>query len=300
MTIAQILAELDDTDGLPREALRAASEHRGELVPRFIEAFDSYTPDAGDESMLFFAFHLLGQWRETSAYRPLCRFLRRMGGGIHEILGEDTVTETSHRVMAAVFDGDPAPLYEVIYDPGADEYVRSCMITALSMLTARGALSRGEMERFLREAFDRLKPRRGCIVWTGWEEAVVELGMVELKPLLEAAFRRGSIDPTWSTLADSETALAKAQAGGCAAMAGDNRSYALFGDVIEEFATWHSFSEAGERERAQAKQEAALAALKPVPASDQQVDWRDRFANVPLKAPCPCGSGRKFKHCHGR
>jgi hypothetical protein len=23
------------------------------------------------------------------------------------------------------------------------------------------------------------------------------------------------------------------------------------------------------------------------------------FTNVPKKAPCPCGSGRKFKHCHG-
>jgi preprotein translocase subunit SecA len=24
------------------------------------------------------------------------------------------------------------------------------------------------------------------------------------------------------------------------------------------------------------------------------------FANVDRNDPCPCGSGRKFKHCHGR
>ncbi|HET9019259.1 MAG TPA: SEC-C domain-containing protein, partial [Acetobacteraceae bacterium] len=24
------------------------------------------------------------------------------------------------------------------------------------------------------------------------------------------------------------------------------------------------------------------------------------WANSPRNAPCPCGSGRKFKHCHGR
>jgi len=24
------------------------------------------------------------------------------------------------------------------------------------------------------------------------------------------------------------------------------------------------------------------------------------FANVSRNDPCPCGSGKKFKHCHGR
>jgi hypothetical protein len=172
------------------------------------------------------------------------------------------------------------------------------------MVTARGALPRAEMERFLREAFDRLKPRRDDAVWSGWEQAVVGLGMVELRPLLQTAYKRGSIDPLWSTLADSEASLAKAQADGCAAVAGGEKYYTLFGDIIEELSTWHGFSKVGEQEQAKAKQEAALAALKPAskPASaiDGAFPWRDLFADVPLKALCPCGSGRKFKHCHGR
>jgi preprotein translocase subunit SecA len=24
------------------------------------------------------------------------------------------------------------------------------------------------------------------------------------------------------------------------------------------------------------------------------------WAGTPRNAPCPCGSGKKFKHCHGR
>jgi len=31
--------------------------------------------------------------------------------------------------------------------------------------------------------------------------------------------------------------------------------------------------------------------------------WREdaqRFRGAPRNAPCPCGSGRKFKHCHGK
>jgi preprotein translocase subunit SecA len=27
---------------------------------------------------------------------------------------------------------------------------------------------------------------------------------------------------------------------------------------------------------------------------------REMFANVGRNDPCPCGSGKKFKHCHGR
>jgi hypothetical protein len=298
MNVSEILAGLDDAEGLPREALRAATEHRAALVPRFIEVFDTYTLGVGDKPMLFFAFHLLGQWRETSAYRPLCRFLRRMGADIETAMGEDTMAETSHRVMAAVFDGDPAPLYEVIYDTSVDEYVRGNMCMALAMLTARGQVPRAETERFLREAFDRLRPRKESFVWVGWEIAVVQLGMVELKPLVEAAYRRGSIDKTWSTLEDSEEILAAAAADGCAAVAGGDKSYTLFGDAIEEFSTWYGFSEKARQEQAEARQEEALALVsspdRALPLAATMYD------GVPLKAPCPCGSGRKFKHCHGR
>ena len=27
---------------------------------------------------------------------------------------------------------------------------------------------------------------------------------------------------------------------------------------------------------------------------------KDEFDKTPRNAPCPCGSGKKFKHCHGR
>jgi preprotein translocase subunit SecA len=26
----------------------------------------------------------------------------------------------------------------------------------------------------------------------------------------------------------------------------------------------------------------------------------ERWGKVPRNAPCPCGSGKKYKHCHGR
>jgi hypothetical protein len=139
----------------------------------------------------FFIFHLLGAWREKSAYRPLARLLRRPSDDLHRIFG-DTVTETTHRVMAAVFDGDPAPLYDVILDPKADASIRSRMCEAIAMVTLRGEMPRAEAARFLRACYSELEPQQECWVWHGWQSAIALLGLAELKPLVKQAFARGS------------------------------------------------------------------------------------------------------------
>src|SRR5437899_10056017 len=100
MDAQAILHELAHAAGLPREALKAASAQRGEMVPLFLREIEDYLavePAArARPTPLFFAFHLLGEWRETSAYRPLARLLRRPRREVDAILG-DAITSTSHR-----------------------------------------------------------------------------------------------------------------------------------------------------------------------------------------------------------
>ena len=126
--------------------MKAASAQRGEMVPLFLEEIETYLalePAArAKPTPLFFIFHLLGEWREKAAYRPLARLLRLPGPEVDRIFG-DGITTTSHRVMAAVFDGDPEPLYDIILDPNADEFIRAGMCEALAMVTLRGELDRG-------------------------------------------------------------------------------------------------------------------------------------------------------------
>src|SRR6185437_10897051 len=106
MEIAEIFRDLA-ADGLPVEAIRTAQEHRAALAPAFVQAIERYVAgDRADVRALFLVFHLLGEWRERSAYRPLAALLRLPRDDVREALG-DGVVETGHRVMAAVFDGDP-------------------------------------------------------------------------------------------------------------------------------------------------------------------------------------------------
>jgi hypothetical protein len=150
MDPTQVLRELNETDGLPVGAIHTAQANRDAMVPVFLRCIDECLTSGGASSRrsaLFFVFHLLGEWREKSAYRSLAKLLRLPDDAIDAILGGAT-TETVHRVMAGVFDGDPEPLYEVIRDSNADQFVRSRMCHTLAMVTRRGELSRDETARF--------------------------------------------------------------------------------------------------------------------------------------------------------
>jgi hypothetical protein len=177
----QILDQLGSGEGMPIEAIRAATAER-------IDAIERCDPEGEvQENGLFIAFHLLGQWREKSAYRKLARFLR--WPEVEAILGGAT-TETCHKVMANVFDGDPAPIYEIIHDADADEFVRGRMFDTLVILVLQGQLDRQEVASFLRSAFTDLQPQDQSVIWSGWQGAIAMLALTELESV---AKRRSSV-----------------------------------------------------------------------------------------------------------
>ena len=137
MQASTIIAQLGTENGMPRAALLAAGRQRQEMAPVFAAEIEKRLSiaSASEESSgaLFFIFHLLGSWRETQAYPALARLLRMPEEEIGEILG-DAATETCHKVIAAVFDGDPRPIYDIVLDAQACEWVRCSMCEALAML----------------------------------------------------------------------------------------------------------------------------------------------------------------------
>jgi hypothetical protein len=289
MDALQILAGLNEPEALPVEAIRAAQADRGTMVPLFLRSIEELsspddTPVA--PSALFFIFHLLGEWREKSAYRPLAKLLRLPRDDIDDVLG-GAITETTHRVMAAVFDGDPNPLYEIILDQNADEFIRSRMCHTIALLTWRGELPRAETARFLRACYSQLEPQDDCYVWHGWLDAVAWLGFADLKPLVQDAFARGSVNPGWLAFEDFEQDLRHAVEHPDAEPLHPDGELTLFGDTIAELSNWHCF--------------------KPKTQADDKAEWdspsqlyvpeRNPFRNVGRNDPCPCGSGKKFKKC---
>ena len=300
MNVTQILGELADADRLPVAAIEAARADRAAVAPVFVRVVQQIVeggavpeaPEAYDA--LFFVFHLLGEWREKSAYRPLAALLRLPEEEVNDILG-DAVTLTSHRVMAAVFDGDPAPLHAIIRDRDADAAIRSRMFEALAMVTRRGELPREQTTQFLRACFDDLRPQGKDVVWQGWQSAIALLGMVDLAPLVRKAFGRGFIDRKWLSFADFEADLRRAVSGGPMPDWQSEREFELFGDTIEELAEWgYSDSEEGKSDEGEPADR----------APDERVLWGpsegpafNPYKGLGRNDPCPCGSGKKYKKC---
>lgn len=250
MDTAQVIEQLGVPGRLPVEAIRAAQADRATMAPIFLRAIDDFLELRGpvDPNALFFMFHLLGEWREKSAYWPLAVLLRLPPEVLDSILGE-AIPETSHRVMAAVFDGDPEPLYGIIRDPQADEVVRARMCQAIVMLTRLGELPRGAPAAFLRDCYAQLVPQQDCYVWSGWVDAVAWLGLSELKPLVQQAFQRGSIDPEWLTYKEFEQDLQHAVDHPEAEPLHAGGKLTLFGDTVAEMSGWRGFEPKAEPDR---------------------------------------------------
>src|ERR1043166_4273986 len=160
VNVQEVFQGLSAEGRLPVEAIRAAEADRAAMIPAFLETIETFISASAEDrarpSPVFFIFHLLGSWREKSAYRPLARLLSLPGDEVDRVLGGAT-TETTHRVMAAVFDSDPRPLYDVILNENADEFVRSRVLEVLAMVTLRGELAREELAQFLRSCFTKFQ-----------------------------------------------------------------------------------------------------------------------------------------------
>lgn len=285
MDPVKVIEELGVPGRFPVEAIRAAQADRATMVPAFLRTLDDFLELKGpaDPNALFFIFHLLGEWREKTAYWPLAVFLRLPPDALNTILG-DCITVTSHRVMAGVFDGDPEPLYQIIRDPEADEFIRAKMLQTIAMLTRRGELPRDATAAFLRDCSSQLDPKEDCYVWSGWVDAVAWLGLVELKPLVQQAFARGSIDEGWLTFENFEGGLQHAVKYPHAEPFNADGDHAPFGDTVAEMSGWAGF--------------------KPTKQSREESEWRPAPLGTPVSSrkvgrndPCPCGSGKKFKKC---
>ncbi|MCP4384583.1 MAG: DUF1186 domain-containing protein [Hyphomicrobiales bacterium] len=290
METARIIYQLTHSAHLPRAALEAASECRSELAPVLIDKIEATVSRSEDRrperTPVFFAFHLLGAWKDKSAYRPLSRLLRCPPDELDVLIGEATV-ETSHRVMAAVFDGDLQPILDIILDPQADEFVRARMCETLAMLVVRGQTEREPVARFLRNCFMNLLPQSDCFVWVGWQSAIAMLGLSDLKPFVKKAFARGFINQGILGFDTFETDLD--QGVRHPGRLGRRESeFRPFDDVVDELSSWYGFSDEAERER-QERANMLWPGLAE-PASNP-------FKYVGRNDPCPCGSGKKFKKC---
>jgi hypothetical protein len=294
VTPEEIFTGLTAPHGLPREAMIAAGQHRDEMIPVFLDLIhrlrraDPDTVAEDDLAVFLFAFFLLGEWRDARAYRPLAALLRRDSAFLDALLG-DAVTEGTARVMAGVFDGDLAPILEVLEDAQADVFVRCQMIDALVMIAHSHPQTASDIHTYLESfaAGDADKPEE---LWESWGFAVADLGLAHLEPLVAEAYEKEWISSDLSRIEDFRSALTKATEAGASSWFHESRTTGPIESAIDELSDWYCFSEAYQRD--------LTASFDDAWHSEYLDDTFQREApKVGRNDPCPCGSGKKFKKC---
>jgi Protein of unknown function (DUF1186)/SEC-C motif len=295
MTPDQILAAFAVQEGLPREAMAEAGTRRDEMIPVFLEQIDRLrrmdvdTVDEADRSAFLFVYYLLGEWRDARVYRPLAALLRRDPDFVDSLIG-DAITEDTARVIAGVCDGDLQPIFEVIEDPAADEFVRCGMIDALVLIARHRPETRPEVTGYLERFFasDIEKP---AILWSAWAFAVADLGLEHLEPQVRQSFEQEWISPDEADLDFFQEQLRRAVESGESPWFHRSRESRLIENAIEELSGWYCFSDKYRKDIA--KERASAGSLSGVFSDTFERD----MPKVGRNDPCPCGSGKKFKKC---
>src|SRR5216684_782353 len=213
MTIPEIFKELEPYTGkFPMQAMQAAIEQREAITPELLRVVDAMAANPAevanreDYMLPVFVLYLLAQFREKRAYPAVVRMFSAPGETSYDLVG-DTVTEGLKRVFASVYDGNPAPLYGLIENEEANEYVRDACINALLVLEHTGQMPRNELVEYFRSLFRGRLQRTHSFAWDGLVCAVADLPAPELLEEVQQAYAEGLVDESVADLKGIERDL---------------------------------------------------------------------------------------------
>jgi hypothetical protein len=305
MTIPEILKEFELYTGqLPVRAMMEAVRQAEAVTPELLRILETVAENpAGfgarrDYMAHLFAMYLLAQFREKRAYAPIVRIFSAPGDTSYDLAG-DTVSEGLHRVLASVYDGNPAPLRGLVENASANEYVRGTAIHTFRILHHSGQMSRDEVAGYYHGLFHGKLERKSSYAWNALVWAVAALPAPELLEEVRQAFAGRLADEESGDLGEFELELA-------APDPPPGAHEEIVTHAIAEMAAWSCFNPEEEFFGVSSKSFPDPPPLIPVPSrvSDEPYVPPKPFIRTEPKIgrndPCPCGSGKKHKKCCGQ
>jgi uncharacterized protein len=276
---------------LPDFAIAVCTLRSEESVPKLravlMRAADGEALSDDDSLLVFRGIHILGGTRDRESCRPLLRLLRRPFQELDVLLG-DAVTESIANIVTGVFDGDIDALFALIADRSVDGYIRHALFGAATFLTWERRIERDRWREFLVRFYEERPAEDDDPAWAGWLEAIALLGLRDLVPLVDNAWREGRIPEDWTDRRGFDSDLAEAERAPDDIARFTQARLGYIEDVLVSL-DWTRGSEDDFDADVEAPSWIDLA----YPAEPVRNPWR----HVGRNDPCPCGSGRKAKKC---
>ncbi len=289
-TTQEIIEAFEDDDRSLTEACKAAFAYGQGASPAFIEYIEA-AADANDVGRVsefeatYWLCCLCAEWRETRAYRPMSRLLRCRPHFVDDLLG-DAITEDCPRLMASVFDGDLSVLLEIIRDETAEEFIRSGMFGALTIIGLREPEHCDAIKEFAKDFASSHFADATETIWSTWAICIGYLGFAELKPLVKHIFAAGKITDFSMSFADFERDLERGLYPEGREEISRQVHYCLWSDTLRVAMRGDEVTR--EREQKLVEQPRVHSPPPYIKSHGRKPGRND---------PCSCGSGLKYKKC---
>jgi hypothetical protein len=292
MRTDQILKELEINTGVfPRQAVVEAMARQEEITPYLLDILRWSTENIerlerrSDRISHLYAMFLLAYFREPRAYPLIVDFFSVPGEISVDVTG-DFVTEDLPRVLASVSQGDGSLMLSLAKNEQADEYVRSAALRGFLAHVAQGLQSREEAVEIYRRLFRSELERKPGHVWSALVDCSCDLHPDDLIEEINQAFDDSLVDSDFVDLEFVKEIQGQGKTGVLQKLK-DNPHHRLVGDVVKEMEWWACF-------------ERPVEPKPPIPRPRRVHTKRRSGPKIGRNDPCPCGSGRKYKHCCGQ
>jgi len=286
----------------PIEAVALACVHRDEVAPHLIAALEQTGehPELadGDYMLHLYAMHLLAAWRDGRAYRPLLRLGHYSDDVLEGMMG-DTTTDSYGRCLASVCDGDLAPLKALVEDVDAGFWARGAALEAMAVRVLEGDDDHATLAAYLAEYGDaeatRLRVPGAVISELEFLNCIAnvaaDIGAASLLEQIQGWFADGLLDGVMIEMPWIEEHISLSLDECRASLPLDKRGYVR--DVVQDMGWWASFTEDDD----------SLDEYDEFDFEDDDAFATDTYVRdgpkIGRNDPCPCGSGKKYKKCHG-
>lgn len=311
MSAPELLRQIEMAGRAPDlELMRVCMDRRLDLSAGLLEMLAAppgadWTPDDPRWYAAVHAGHLLIHFREAQAIPIFFRLLRESEN--------ENLLEWFEQPLAAYGMALFPEAEALLNDTTAPEGARFAMSTTLQEIAVQFPTERAQAQAILRNALPALdargkliipkpRPRKPNIVWSFTATSLAVLRDFSSRAQIEALYREGWMDESVMGDLDEYTALL-------------TKSEPLSSNPFNLLETYQEIQSAAERDREweakrqeilaqqeKIKQRSASSAANVGAPSHAPVSQTIRRAapKVGRNDPCPCGSGRKYKHCHGK
>ena len=262
-------------------------ESAPKLRPLLARAAEGEVLTDDESRLLFRGLHILGGARDRESCQPLLRLLRRPLPELDDLLG-DTITESMAKIVTGVFDGDIDALFALIADSSIDGFIREALFGAATFLAWEHRIERDRFRGFLVRFHEERSAEYGDQAWAGWLQGIALLGLRDLVPLVDNAWREGCIPEEWIDRPGFDEDLAQAERAPDDIERFTQAHLGYIEDVLVSL-DWTRGTEDIFDEDGETPSWVDFA----YPTGPVRNPWR----HVGRNDPCPCGSGKKAKKC---